>query len=356
MKYGEVEKDTRVIDFNGADSSTSMSDLTFSSSDSDTSFQSHSYSESSDDTNKKKENDDEPNQIRTRKLIRQHPRLYLGLSNSSSFNIISLLSYKIVMNPNYQKSGLRSEDLICLVIRKLRLNEPFKLLGIEFGITGQHASSIFGSYLSYVAENLKELIYWPSKDSIKRMLPISFRKNYSKVQSIIDCFEIEIEKPSDPVNQSLTWSQYKSCNTLKYLISITPDGLINFVSTGYGGRISDEMIVSVSGYLDLLRPGMHIMADRGFKKIETLARSRGCVLVRPASVSSSVKSCKKDVLESRKIAGLRIHVERAIRRLREYSFISPHSCISNKLIRHTDDAVKIVCGLVNLQSPLIKQV
>ena len=85
------------------------------------------------------------------------------------------------------------------------------------------------------------------------------------------------------------------------MISVTPDGLINFVFTGYGGRISDEMIVSVNSYLDLLKPSMHVMADRVFKK----NWNRGYVLVRPASVSSGVKSCKKFVLESQKIAGLR---------------------------------------------------
>lgn len=97
-------------------------------------------------------------------------------------------------------------------------------------------------------------------------------------------------------------------------------------------------------------------ADRGFKKIEPLLRARKCIFVRPASGSAGVKPTMKDVRESRKIAGLHIHVERAIRRLRELTFVSPHSHISNKFIRRTGDAVRVVCGLINLQSPLIKQV
>lgn len=32
---------------------------------------------------------------------------------------------------------------------------------------------------------------------------LSFQKNCSKIQSIIDCFQIEIQKPSDPVQQYL---------------------------------------------------------------------------------------------------------------------------------------------------------
>ena len=63
---------------------------------------------------------------------------------------------------------------------------------------------------------------------------------------------------------------------------------------------------------------------------------------------------KKDVLSSRKIAALRIHVERLIRRIREFLFLSPHACINMNLIKHVDDAMSIACGLVNLQPPLIK--
>jgi len=37
------------------------------------------------------------------------------------------------------------------------------------------------------------------------------------VQSFIDCLEIKIPKPSDPTKQALTGSDYKKCNTLKYL-------------------------------------------------------------------------------------------------------------------------------------------
>lgn len=83
-------------------------------------------------------------------------------------------------------------------------------------------------------------------------MPIPFRYRYSKVVSIIDCFEIKIQKPSNPLTQSLTWSEYKKCNTFKFLISCTPNEFINFVSGAYGGRISDKDIVKESGYVDHL--------------------------------------------------------------------------------------------------------
>lgn len=57
------------------------------------------------------------------------------------------------------------------------------------------------------------------------------------------------------MEQALTWSSYYSDNTAKYHIGSTPDGLITFISKGYGGRISDEKIVKESKYLESLPPG-----------------------------------------------------------------------------------------------------
>lgn len=174
------------------------------------------------------------------------------------------------------------------------------------------------------------------------------------VQSIIDCFEIQIEKPSHPVKQSLSWSEYKKCNTLKYLISCTPDGLINYISKGYSGRITDVNLVEECGYLNFLCAGMEIMADRGFKHVEQLLIRKKCKLVRPPSVFSSTKPTKKEVMESKRIASLRIHVESVIRRIREYKFLELHATIDNHLIPYTDHVITISSALINLQGPLIK--
>lgn len=52
---------------------------------------------------------------------------------------------------------------------------------------------------------------------------------------------------------------------MKYLIACSPDGLISYISFGFGGRTTDKMIVEESTYLNLLEPGAEVMADRGFK-------------------------------------------------------------------------------------------
>ncbi|GBN51434.1 hypothetical protein AVEN_151279-1 [Araneus ventricosus] len=226
-------------------------------------------------------------------------------------------------------------------------------LFLDFGLCESTVSRVFKKSVPMLAQLMQDLIVWPSLQDIRKHLPIPFRARYSKVISIIDC--LEIEKPSNPVHQALTWSKYYNCNTLKFLLSCTPDGLVSFISEGYGGRTSDIMIVEHSGYLEKLVSGSSVIADRDFKHISSLLMQKGSELVWPPSVSSASISSKADVKLSKRIASLRIHIERVIGRLREFRMLVPHSCLDNHLIRYLDYIIIIACGIINMQEHLIKK-
>ena len=89
-----------------------------------------------------------------------------------------------------------------------------------------------------------------------------------------------------------------------------PSGVITFVSETYEGPISDRKLVEVSGLLELLEPGDEIMADKGFQ-IQDLLAPLGVCLNMPPFLNSNIQMPKEDVLLTRKIAHLCIHVERA---------------------------------------------
>ena len=91
----------------------------------------------------------------------------------------------------------------------------------------------------------------------------------------------------------MTWSDYKKGNTLKYYVVISPNGLFMFCSAGYGGRTTDEVVVSHCGFLDLLKKGMVIMLGRGFKKVHSMLLEKGCDIVRPPSVSEGKQLSKE---------------------------------------------------------------
>ena len=78
---------------------------------------------------------------------------------------------------------------------------------------------------------------------------------------MIDCTEVQIERPRDLALQAQTWSDYKKHNTLKVLVAIARNGSITFLSVSYGGRASDRLIVEDSGFLDKISPTDHVMED-----------------------------------------------------------------------------------------------
>jgi hypothetical protein len=54
------------------------------------------------------------------------------------------------------------------------------------------------------------------------------------------------------------------------MIGITPQGVISFILSGYGGRASDKMITENCGFLNKLLPGDLVLADRGFDISESV--------------------------------------------------------------------------------------
>nr|XP_018912003.1 PREDICTED: uncharacterized protein LOC109040488 isoform X1 [Bemisia tabaci]XP_018917656.1 PREDICTED: uncharacterized protein LOC109044404 isoform X1 [Bemisia tabaci] len=270
----------------------------------------------------------------------KYPKLFLGIDPVNLCIIDALEQFTNCSKRN-----------ICIVLRKIRLDEPIEMLAIYFGLCKSTISRILSKTFPLISQFMATLIRWPEKEIIRANVPFQFKARYSDVQCLLDCFEIHIQQLSDPEHQSLTWSEYKKNNTVKYLVSTTPDGFINFISKGYGGRASDSEIVSQSGLLDMLQKNTVVMADRGFKQIEVELHKRNCSLIRPPSVEGGVKMSKDEIKETKIIASLRIHVERVIGRLRGYALLDPRACFNHNFIGIIDHAVIIAAALSNLQGP-----
>lgn len=164
---------------------------------------------------------------------------------------------------------LTVKDEVLLTLMKLKLALPTELLSDLFMISAGLVSMIFNTWMKFLAKELRPMIYWPDRDTIRQKLPRSL-KGYPNLCCTIDCSEIFIERPRDLETQALTWSDYKKHNTIKFLVGIAPNGMISFLSKVWGGRASDQHITRQSGFLDKLEPGDLVLADRGFPIREDL--------------------------------------------------------------------------------------
>ena len=82
---------------------------------------------------------------------------------------------------------------------------------------------------------LQFLIMWPEREQLRKTMPLVFQKNFgNNVAVITDCFEVFIDRPSSLIARAMTWSSCKHHNTIKFLIGITPQGVISFISKAWG--------------------------------------------------------------------------------------------------------------------------
>ncbi|KAK7940078.1 hypothetical protein WMY93_003404 [Mugilogobius chulae] len=186
----------------------------------------------------------------------------------------------------------------------------------RFNIAPSTVSKCFIAVLDVMYWRMKRIIQWPEREQLHLTMPMEFRHAFGlKCAVLIDCFEIFIERPSCLEERAGTWSSYKHHNTIKILIGITPQGSISFLSECWGGRVSDKHITEHCGLLDKLIPGDMILADRGFD-IQDVVGACGAEAKIPAFTKGKSQLSPLELEATRKIAHLRIHVERVIGLLR----------------------------------------
>ena len=197
--------------------------------------------------------------------------------------------------------------------------------------------------------NLKSIETFPPWHIVKKYMPEAFKKEYPNIRIIIDATEFSIERPSSLLSQACTFSSYKNKNTVKVLIGVTPSGAISFVSEAYEGSISDRKLVEVSGLLKKLEPDDEIMADKGFT-IQDLLIPCGVRLNIPPFLQGNTQMAANDVFATKNIARLRVHVERAIGRVKEYRILQ--STLLASMWDSINDVIYVCCMLTNF-GPLL---
>ena len=155
---------------------------------------------------------------------------YTGLPN---WEILSkLFTYLEQHLPGTSRNILSPFQQVMLTLMRLRLNLSGQDLGYRFGIHKSTVSRTFNQVLTIMYYCLRGFIYWPDRDELQKTMPMDFRKYCPRCAVIIDCFEIFVERPSNLKSRMQTYSSYKHHNTVKYLIGITPQGTVSFISDG----------------------------------------------------------------------------------------------------------------------------
>ena len=94
------------------------------------------------------------------------------------------------------------------------------------------------------------------------------------------------------------------------------------------------------------------MADRGFQIKEDLLHYY-CSLSIPPGARVKSQMTTAECSKTKEVANLRIHVERAINRLKEYKVLK--NTLPINMLPLADEIIRACAALINFQPPLIKK-
>ena len=282
---------------------------------------------------------------------------YSYLKNSTDVNFNNAFPYLNLTEKKFPGSSVGAQrslqpiDEFWLFLTRLRVGLLERDLAFRFNISVPTVSDIIITWINYMYIMLGSLPVWTSREVIKLHLPEAFRGRFENVRCIIDCTEVKCEKPQDLQKQSEFYSEYKAHNTYKGLVGISPNVWVTFVSNLYGGSISDREIVEKSHFIDLLEHPDVIMADRGFEIQDILATKQVRLFIPPKRQSKMDQFSKEDCFETMRIANVRIHIERAIRRVKGWHIFDQVLPLSMNGV--VNQIWTVCCLLVNWQKPAL---
>lgn len=292
---------------------------------------------------------------------------YTGLTGSVFTSLAGAVS---AMGARAGKLSVKDQLLLCLM--RLRLGLLYGHLARIFSVSVSTAGNIFKAMLGSLKKVLMTVVVWLPRKIIRNSMPQSFIENgHGKTTCIVDCTEVHLQRPRKLMPRAQTFSGYKAHNTIKFLVAIAPNGFIMHVSKAYGGRASDKVIMRDCGIEDYLVRGDEVMADRGFT-LEPELEAQGIKLNMPAFTRGTAlyinvfvvlytvyifppgkaQLSEQEVTATRRIAAVRIHVERAINRMKTYRIFKQSLPIRSKAA--ISDMIFVVAGLCNLKPPLIR--
>lgn len=278
---------------------------------------------------------------------------YTGIPDRTIMEIFFNVFKEMEVNyiHGYKVEKISKRDQIFMTLMKLRHNLKHLDLSVRFNCCMGLVSNIVLTWIHVFHKVLYETIMStiPSLEKNKMCRPEVFSE-FPNCRMIIDCTEIGVVIPLEMDKQKDTYSNYKHKNTLKGLVGIAPNGILTYCSSLYPGSVSDKELVKHCGILEIFNPGDMILADKGFL-IQDLLPPKVHLNIPPFLSTPQFTPNQNE--RTLNIARARIHVERAIGRIKTFEILQK---IPNSLLPYSTKVWQVCCALTLWQYPLIKEI
>ena len=64
---------------------------------------------------------------------------------------------------------------------------------------------MFTTWICLLSKELRQMFPFPSRERVSQWMPRRFKKHFPHAKVIIDCYELECQRPSGLLNSSITY-------------------------------------------------------------------------------------------------------------------------------------------------------
>lgn len=279
---------------------------------------------------------------------------YTGLENFQKllvvFNTLGRFVHRLKYVYGDPPSRIDKFEQFFITLLLLRRHKPIAEIAMMYEVTIKHIYNIFITWIRFMSLQWKNLDLWIDKESVRTYMPFSFYDKYPSTRVILDATEIPVKKPKLPFAQQVTFSSYKNRNTLKFLVGITPSGLISYVSPCYGGSATDRQIIEQSSILNRFDYNDEIMVDKGLN-VQDIFIPYGVKVNMPSFFKKGNQIGPCTLRSNRKVASKRVHVERIIGLLKTFKILTQP--LNQTEIVLSSDIIYVCAMLVNFRRNII---
>eukprot|EP00730_Choanoeca_flexa_P006295 TRINITY_DN12127_c0_g2_i9.p1 TRINITY_DN12127_c0_g2~~TRINITY_DN12127_c0_g2_i9.p1 ORF type:complete len:357 (+),score=21.14 TRINITY_DN12127_c0_g2_i9:788-1858(+) len=176
-----------------------------------------------------------------------------------------------------------------------------------------------------------------------------FRGFFDSVDLVADCSSTPTDASGNTFIRDRLFSAYYGGTCAKWAIGLGPTGHILWFSRMYAGNVSDDDISIEDGILTRIGKGRVLLYDKGGGTLRTRLEEDGKGYLCPHTKVAG-RLTTGEVVSSRIISNRRGHVERAVRRLKHFRFLT--SRLHHASYAQADMLFAICVFLCNLQGPI----
>lgn len=247
-----------------------------------------------------------------------------------------------------RKFEFEEEFFITLV--KLKTGNFNEDLAHTFDTSPATISRIFTTWINFLSKELKVLFEMQVNSDEKAECFTSF----DDLKVIIDCTELMVQRASNLDARKKTFSNYKHHDTVKFMVGLSPNLAVNYVSQAWGGRASDKHITLESEtFVNGLFRGESVMADRGFNVTNDMKKKGVKLLIPEFKGRDRPQITRQEAERSEYISKARIHVERIIQRIKTFYFLE--RVVRLNMLDIIEQIFTVCAYLTNFQMPIIKK-